>query len=130
MTFAKRLRLFLMGVGFGFLILFIFFRDRELGSWTPESRILTAIDSSVVEISDRANCQLSCLGLNEDSWKQIQSAATVNLSESNTRKKPCPYYHLNATFDANEYTLMWEVCEEKEKVRMLSIRQQGVSCNC
>lgn len=129
MIFLRRLRTYLIGVGLGLVIVYVIFGDRELNTWTPEKRIMTAIDSSTVSVSSRAACQLQCLELENKAWVAIQQQAAVNFSESDTQKEPCPIYRLEYK-EEEEYTMIWEVCEADEKVEMLSINKKGVSCNC
>ncbi|MDB4060746.1 hypothetical protein N8371_08010 [Vicingaceae bacterium] len=130
MTFWRRFRTYLIGVGLGLLIVYVIFGDRELNTWTPENRIMTTIDSSTVSISARAVCQLKCLGLEDKKWVEIQHASDINFSESNAQKKPCPVYRLENKFDKGEYTMIWEVCENEERVEMLSVSKEGKSCDC
>ena len=130
MTFWRRFRTYLIGVGLGLLIVYVMFGDRELNTWTPENRIMTTIDSSTVSISARAVCQLKCLGLEDKKWVEIQHASDINFSESNAQKKPCPVYRLENKFDKGEYTMIWEVCENEERVEMLSVSKEGKSCDC
>ena len=130
MTFWRRLRTYLIGVGLGLLIVYFIFGDRELNSWTPQKRVLTAIDSSEVTISERAKCQLNCLEILADDWKKVQENASVDFSESNTKKKPCPVYKLESDYLENEFILMWEVCEKDERVDLLSISKKGIDCKC
>tara|TARA_B110000046_G_scaffold25332_1_gene24744 strand:- start:4920 stop:5312 length:393 start_codon:yes stop_codon:yes gene_type:complete len=130
MTFWRRFRTYLIGVGLGLLIVYIIFGDRELNTWTPEKRIMTTIDSSAVSISVRAECQLKYLGLEDKKWVEIQQGSDINFSESNTQKKPCPTYRLEYKSDKGEYTMIWEVCENEERVEMLSVSQKGKACDC
>lgn len=130
MTFWRRLRTYLIGVGLGLLIVYLIFGDRELNSWTPQKRVLTAIDSSEVTISERAICQLTCLKMNEADWKKVQQKASVNFSESSTKKKPCPVYKLESNYLDSDFVLMWKVCEKDEKVDLLSITKKGADCKC
>lgn len=130
MTFKRRLRTYLIGVGLGLLMVYIFFGDRDISSWTPEGRVLTTIDSSTMIISERAKCQMMCLELNDSVIYKIQDAASVNFSESSTRKKPCPVYKLESTWKEESYKLIWEVCENAEEVTLSSILKEGQKCSC
>jgi hypothetical protein len=130
MTFWRRLRIYLLGVGLGLLIVYVFFKDRDLSGWTPQGRVLTAIDSSTVSISERALCQLNCLGIEGEAWREVHASAEVNFSESNTQKKPCPVYRLTSHYQEQKYVLVWEVCEKAEKVELLSVSTEAMSCNC
>lgn len=128
--FWHRLKIYLIGVGLGLLIVYVVFGDRELNTWTPQKRILTAIDSSEVSFSDRAVCMMQCLNLQENEWKEIQKTAEVDFSESATRSKPCPIYRLNANYRGKDFLLIWEVCEKKGKVKMLNLIEKGRNCDC
>jgi len=130
MSFWRRFRLYLLGVGLGLILVMIFFGSRDWTSWTPESRVLTAIDSSSVSISDRANCQLKCLNLDQAKLLEIQAQAKVDFSESNAKAKPCPVYRLDSRFEERDYQLIWEVCESAEKVQLLNLIKVGHTCAC
>ena len=130
MTFWRRVRTYLIGFGLGLVMVYVMFGDRELNTWIPSKRVLTTIDSSAVTISDRAKCQLACLNLQEKDWKELQSTATVNFSESSVDKKPCPVYNLETTKNNEDYLLIWKVCESDEKVTLVAIRKDGKRCDC
>lgn len=130
MTFWRRFSTYLVGVGLGLVIVYVMFGDRELNTWTPEKRIMTTIDSSAVSISERAQCQLKCLGLEDRKWVEIQQASEIVFSESSPQKKPCPIYRLENKSASTEYIFMWEVCEFAEKVQMLSVSKEGTACEC
>ena len=130
MTFWKRFRTYLIGVGLGCLIVYVIFGDRELNTWTPQKRIMTTIDSSAVSVSLRAECQLKCLGLEDKKWVEIQHSSDINFSESNPQKKPCPVYRLESKPEEAEYTMIWKVCEFAEEVELLSISKKGKDCDC
>ncbi|MAY84703.1 MAG: hypothetical protein CMP59_11265 [Flavobacteriales bacterium] len=131
MTFWRRFRLYLLGVGLGLLLVFIFFGQRDWTSWTPEGRVMMAIDSSAQSYSERAICQLKCLEVDSSMLFSIQESASVDFSESSPRKKPCPVYRLRSEYEEEQYVLIWKVCEKDEAVELLSIIQAGKVCgNC
>jgi hypothetical protein len=130
MGFWRRFKLFLLGVGLGLILVMVFFGSRDWTSWTPESRVLTAIDSSEVSLSKRAQCQFECLSITNESLKEIQAVAKVNFKESNTQADPCPVYRLESSFEGRSYQLVWEVCERDEKVKLLSLIKIGQECSC
>lgn len=130
MTFWRRFRLYLVGVGLGLLLSWIFFARGERPSWTPEGRVLLTIDSSQQYFSQRAECQLKCLEISAEDLSQIQNVAEVNFKESNTRKEPCPVYHMKSEFKEDELQLIWEVCKEDERVELLSVTSAKRSCDC
>ena len=130
MGFWRRFKLYLIGVGLGLIAVWIMFSQSERPSWTPEGRVLLFIDSSHQSYSERALCQLKCLDLDSAQLAQIQKQASVDFSESNTRKKPCPVYQLNSVIENSKYRLSWEVCENEEEVELLAIQLEGRRCDC
>jgi len=128
MTFWRRFRLYLLGVGLGLLLVFIFFGERDWTAWTPQGRVLLAIDSSAQSYSSRVRCQLQCLELDSVDLASIQDLATVDFSESSPQKKPCPVYRLRSDYAEHQYVLVWEVCENDEEVELLSIMKLGKVC--
>lgn len=130
MTFGRRLRTYIVGVGIGLLMVYVFFGDRDLTAWTPEGRVLRTIDSSEMILSDRAKCQLTCLNLTDSSIYKIQDNAEVKFSESSTRKEPCPVYKIESYWKEEQYKLIWEVCENEELVTLSSVLKEGKSCAC
>jgi hypothetical protein len=129
MTFWRRFRLYLLGVGLGLLLVFIFFGQRDWTSWTPEGRVLLAIDSSAQSYSERAICQLKCLELDSADFSAIQEVASVDFSESSPRNKPCPIYRLRSEYKEEQYILIWKVCEKDEAVELISIMKPGKVCS-
>ncbi len=130
MKFWKRLRTYLVGVGLGLVMVYFFFGDRDLSFWTPQGRVLIAIDSSSQVISEKAVCQLACYGFSDTTLWDIQSMASVDFSESDTRKEPCPIYTLKSIWQDEVYTLIWEVCESAEEVELLSLERLKANCPC
>lgn len=117
----------MFGFGLGLLFVYGVFGERDVTYWLPERKILTAIDSSQVSISKTALCQLDCNGFSEKDIPGLMKDADINFSESETRKKPCPVYHI--TTHNEKYFMIWEVCEPEEKVELLSF-DAGKRCSC
>lgn len=130
MSFWRRFRLYMIGVGLGLIAVWVMFSQSDRQSWTPEGRVLLYIDSSHQSYSERAICQMKCLQLDTAEVLNIQKLANVDFSESNTRKKPCPVYLLNSTIENKRYHLRWEVCENEEEVELLAIQLEGKECRC
>lgn len=130
MKFWRRLKIYLIGFGFGLIIVYFMFEDRTLNTWTPQQRVLTLIDSLNIEVSEKATCQITCLNLKEEQWQQIQQEASVDFSESSPRKSPCPLYRLNSEYLGKEYQLVWEVCEKENKAELLTFQMKGKKCKC
>lgn len=129
MSFWRRFRTYLVGVGLGLVLVYVFFGDRDFYSWTPEGRVLLAIDSSQSSLSNLAICQLACLEINEDSLQRLMDDATVDFSESETQKDPCPVYTIKHISNKGVLNLKWEVCESEQKVNLLMIKSTQ-NCDC
>ena len=127
MSFWRRFKYYLISFGLGLLLVYGIFGGRDLTTWTPEGRVLQAIDSSKMEISAKALCQLQCNSLSPSDIPGIMDDADVDFSESDTRRKPCPLYHITASDE--KYFMIWEVCERDEKVSLLAFIS-GKECDC
>lgn len=93
MEFRKRLRLFIFGILLGSGIVWAFlFRNRDMPAWTPEGRVLEALQNNPVKISSLAKCKLSCYELSTDDILEVLRTADVHFSESNIRGKQVPEY--------------------------------------
>lgn len=93
MEFRKRLRLFILGILLGSGIVWAFlFRGRDMPAWTPEGRVLEALQNNPVKISSLAKCKLSCYQLSNNDILSVLRTADVIFSESNIRGKQVPEY--------------------------------------
>lgn len=95
MNFNRRLRLFLLGVGIGSLVVWAaLFRGRTFPAWTPEGRILEALQQAPVKISSPARCMLDCNSISDQDILSVLQTADVNFDESDIRGKSVPEYVL------------------------------------
>lgn len=127
MSFWRRFRLYLFGIGLGLLFVYAVFGDRDVTAWVPERKILRAIDSSEVTISPIALCQLQCNNLSKEDIPSLMTDADIDFWNSETSKKPCPLYQI--TTHKGKYFMIWEVCEKQEQVQLLSF-EADVECDC
>lgn len=130
MSIWRRFRLFFIGVGLGSLMVYVMFGDRDLTTWTPQSRVIAAIDSAEVSIDDRANCQLECLGFTIEKVDRLTKKADVDFGNSNVKHEPCPIYRLKTKDEGKAVEMIWEVCERANTAKLMGITKVGVDCAC
>jgi hypothetical protein len=95
MSFGRRLRLFILGILLGSLVVWAFlFRGRTFPAWTPEGRVLEALQEQPIKISKHAACLLECFHISNNDVVEILRSADVIFSESSIRDKEIPEYVL------------------------------------
>ena len=95
MSFARRIRLFIIGILIGSLVVWGFlFRGRTFPAWTPEGRVLEALQEHPIRISSEARCMLNCNQISDDDILALIADGDVLFSESDIRGKDIPEYVL------------------------------------
>jgi hypothetical protein len=93
MSFARRIRLFIIGILIGSLVVWGFlFRGRTFPAWTPEGRVLEALQEHPIRISSEARCMLNCNNITDDDILALIADGDVLFSESDIRGKDIPEY--------------------------------------
>jgi len=129
MNFWKRFKFFAIGLTLGTLVVYVIFGSRDLTSWTPQGRVLITIKQAEFKATQKAECQIACLGLERDSIAKILiKGADVDFKKSETQKKPCPIYDITIADAQLHYKL--EMCERDSLVNLLSIDKVGLACDC
>ena len=68
----RRIFLYLVGVGLGVVLSMMFFGDRDIDfSYFPNARTVKHLRAQNFTISEKAMCQLTCLGLNASSFEKV-----------------------------------------------------------
>lgn len=68
----RRIFLYLVGVGLGIVASIMFFGDRDIDfSYFPNARTVKHLRAQSFDISEKAMCQLTCLGLNASSLEKV-----------------------------------------------------------
>ena len=68
----RRIFLYLVGVGLGIAASIMFFGDRDIDfSYFPNARTVKHLRAQNFSISDKAMCQLTCLGLTASSFEKV-----------------------------------------------------------
>lgn len=99
MTFAKRLRYYIIGFGMGILVCIVIFGQRGC-DWTPNNRVLKQIATSEILITDSVRCVFAENKIEEDEIFKLLNHGSVIFSESKTHQTP-KYYVIedeNSTF--------------------------------
>ena len=91
MSFWKRLRVYLLGLGIGSLMVLFFFGDRGCGGWLPGNRVKTSIMETTFVTSDRINCKLYCNEFTAESIANLVVRGSVNFEKSKTKENPREY---------------------------------------
>ena len=68
----RRFFIYLIGVGLGVIVSLFFFGDREFDfSYLPNARTLKHLRGQAFEISEKALCQLNCIGITKNSFEKL-----------------------------------------------------------
>ena len=68
----RRVFLYLVGVGLGVIVSIMFFGDRDIDfSYFPNARTVKHLRAQSFNISEKAMCQLTCLGLNASYFEKV-----------------------------------------------------------
>jgi hypothetical protein len=93
MSFARRIRLFIIGILIGSLVVWGFlFRGRTFPAWTPEGRVLEALQEHPIRITSEARCMLNCNKITDEDILALIADGDVLFSESDIRGKDIPEY--------------------------------------
>lgn len=91
MSFWRRVRLYILGIGIGSLMVLFLFGDRGCGGWLPGNRVKTSIMESLFETSEYTDCKLTCNEFTKEKIQDIIVKGTVLFKESNTKSDPREY---------------------------------------
>ena len=128
MNFKRRLKFFLIGVGLGTILVYFFFRDRELGSWLPDNRVKDKIAMNRVLYTEKAKCQFDCMELTKSWLLSFLGNADVDFGSSETRKEPCPQYKLNGKIAGIESSVWLTVCDTTSTIMVID--RKNMNCDC
>lgn len=133
MNFKQRLKLYLVGVFFGLIVVYFSLiknRERNLGGWLPENRVLAQMDSTELEILPELAVCIDCLHLNRDGIKEVIKKSKVNFKESSVEDKEAPVYLLEGTLVSGEKCkLTIESSAKKSVLKDITVENKA-QCNC
>lgn len=125
MNFKQRLFRYLIGFGIGVVVVFIMFPDHDWLSWTPGKRIMQIVREAEFSTAESAQCELSCLGLNESAVTDMRNQGKVDFKNSDTKSSPKKYL---ISHGENEFTVLIGT-EDTPKVQLVKITGNA-TCNC
>lgn len=91
MSFWRRVRLYILGLGIGSLMVLFFFGDRGCGGWLPANRVKTSIMESILLTSEYTDCKLQCNEFTKEKIQDLIVKGSVNFKESKTKTDPREY---------------------------------------
>lgn len=123
----RRFLFYLIGVGFGVIASMLFFGDRDVDfSYLPNARTVKHLRNQNFKISDKAQCQLRCVGMNESSFEKVFRDADldVNFGDSDVDGH-CKTYLIEV--DEQKFTSFTiDDCDSLSTLLNLEIE----NCNC
>ncbi len=97
MTFSKRLRLFMLGLGLGTIVSFAMFgKGCTNTAWTPDGRVRLRMKSTLVRATPIAHQQLEALGLDLAALRANMDSCDVDFGDSR-RTDDSLYYAISGT---------------------------------
>jgi hypothetical protein len=133
MNFPRRLRLFVFGILIGCLVVWgLLMRGRKFPAWTPEGRILEALQQYPVKISQPARCMMQCNNISENDILSIINTADVIFSESTVRDIEIPEYILQGQgIDGRKYKMRFRSrTEENDLMEVITFGAALKTCDC
>jgi hypothetical protein len=124
----RRIRLFGVGLLIGCVcVYFMLWRGRDLGFWTPGSRVLETIRLSHQAMNPKADCKKKCLNITDEELKALfNDKGQVDFSNSQVHQQ-CPEYIING-IKGNNLHVRLTSCDST--VTILDISRNGQSAGC
>jgi hypothetical protein len=132
MDFSRRLKLFLIGIGFGTIIMyFVVLKDRNIYK-TPEEIIKIKLSENPLTYSQHGSCRMKCRSISEAEVKELLKSGEVNYGKSKVHDKPCPGYAFEGkTADGQNIRVVFALCEKESRViTAIDLDQQADTCSC
>ena len=123
----RRFFFYLIGVGFGIVVSILFFGDRDIDlSYLPNARTVKHLRAQDLQFSEKAKCQLNCLGLPQSSFEKIfqDSALDVDFGASDV-KGQCRTYLIEVQ-DAKFSNFNVDDCDSLSTILNL----EALNCDC
>jgi hypothetical protein len=130
MTFLRRLRLYGLGFALGLAIVYGMFGTRSCT--TPNEMKMQELVFQHFELSQKAQCKLTCLKKNEALLKIELRHFEINYDVSSPRNKPCGEYFIQPKKEfasQYNYALVMNDCDTITKINDISITSTA-TCQC
>lgn len=132
----RRLYFFIFGIVAGSVfVYFILIKGKKFPAWLPADRVKDQIQGTRIELTPKATCVITCLSVAPKEIGAILADGDVLFSESDTRKKPYPIYHIAGnTAKGQEVIVYTETSSKTQVTKVLDIvpkeKSQLQDCNC
>ncbi len=93
MNFKGRLKSYLIGVLLGMIMVFFLCKDKTdlFTSWLPQNRVLLQLTESQWQISEKAQCALSCVGTDTVQLRKDLVDSEVDFGNSDVKNEKKVY---------------------------------------
>lgn len=94
-------------------------RFTEMGRYfSLDYRVMYHLQQDTIYMSPQVQCHLDCLGMDQSDVLAVLDGGEVNFDKSEKNSVPCKLY----TVEKEALSVLFELCEEKVKVRDFSLR--------
>ena len=124
---VRRFGIFLFGISLGIAFVRFAFPGRfaELGRYfSLDYRVIYHLQQDTIYMSPEAQCHLECLNIDQSKVLAVLDGGKVNFEKSEKNALPCKVY----TLEKKELSVLFELCEEKVKVRNFSLGADTCKC--
>jgi hypothetical protein len=129
MNLTSRIFTYFIGILLGSLMVYMLLirgRERNLMGWLPGNRVTQQIGEQPLNISEKAACQLACIGISQEEVKELIISGSVNFSKSIVKAEPCPVYHITGKTETQIFFV--QVC--KEDSVLIDVSKETDQCDC
>lgn len=129
MTFAQRLKFYLIGFGIGLCILVVILGKKGgCAGGSLSERKMSELLTQTWKLNEPARCKLNCLGLKNDTlFKAALKTCRVNYDKSEPRAEPCGKYVLETPPGPLSFTMLVQDCKTVSEVLDMSTQKP---CDC
>lgn len=123
----RRFFFYLIGIGFGIVASMLFFGDRDIDfSYLPNARTVKHLRAQELQFSEKAKCQLNCLGLTESSFERIFKDADLDVDfGASDVKGQCRTYLIEVE-DAKFSNFNVDDCDSLSTI----LNVESLNCEC
>ncbi len=112
MKLIQRIGYYLGGFSIGLIILAFFLNEKKTScSYGPDARVLKNINSKKIIYSDLFQKEIDSKNIDTTAISYILKKGDIDFSKSDTRKKPCGFYNLQAQYNEGNIVLIIENCD-------------------
>ena len=124
---VRRFGIFLFGILLGIVFVRFAFPGRfaEMGRYfSLDYRVMYHLQQDTIYMSLQAQCHLECLNIDQFKVLTVLNGGEVNFDKSEKNAVPCKLYIV----EKEELSVLFELCEEKVKVRDFSLGADTCKC--